>query len=82
MRRAGSAESGSGGQDTPVVIVNEQPDGAGEVTQRFGERERLAHQTGTTLAEGGIETFQMIGLTTAFWAGTMAFGRQDSAVGR
>jgi hypothetical protein len=77
----GSVELGSGGKDRLVVVVNEQPDGPNEIGQGFREGKGLAYSARTALAKGGIEAFQVIGLTAALFTRAMTLGWQHGGIG-
>lgn len=60
--------------------MNEIPAGTNVIGHLLRKGARFAHQAATTLAQGGIETLDMIGLPTRFSHGTMALGGQTGCV--
>lgn len=58
----------------------EIPQGANVIGHLFRERERLAHQATTALAQGIVEPFDMIGLATLFANCPMPFRGQDGGI--
>ena len=64
-----------------VVVMDKKPERPDVILELFRKREGFAHEAGAALAEGVIETFNMIGQTSVLADRAMTFGGKDFGVG-
>ena len=69
------------GENTGIIVVNEIPDRTNMISQLLRKRQGFAYQTGTALAKGVVEAFNVSGLATGFINGLVAFGGQNAGIG-
>jgi hypothetical protein len=60
--------------------VDEIPDSTDMIGKLFRERECLAHQTGTALAKGVVEPFNVTGFAAGYIDRLVAFGGQNAGI--
>src|SRR5882724_5557995 len=63
-----------------VVVVDKKPKSANVILELFGKRQGFTHKARTTLPKGVVETLNMVGQSSFFADGMMAFGRKDLGV--
>lgn len=63
----------------PIVVIDEQANPDFVPPEVFAEREGLADEIRTTLAQGIVETLDMGGLTAVFSNCSMSLGGSTSA---
>jgi hypothetical protein len=62
-------------------MADEKLDGADVIRQVFGERQRLAHQTGNALPQGVVEAFNVIGFACLLRDGSVPLYRNHTCIG-
>ncbi len=55
-----------------VIVVDEVPECTDVIGEPFRERKRLAHQSATVLAQGVVESLDMVGFAAVLAAGNSA----------